>query len=182
MKKYVLALAFVLLLSGCFEKKMPNIPENENAVSMNENDSIEYVETTLYFPDDEAMYLHGESRQLMKSLDEVEKATEILKLLFEGPVSEELYPSLRGECCVNFVTVSDGLCTVDFSRDFVINNTGGSAQESFAIGSIVNSLCELDSVNSVKINIDGNENAEFGGHFMLDAAFEPLSFAHVMDN
>ncbi len=186
MKKLVLAVALVLVLSGCNKNNFPVISENQplqtvTETESEENASIRYIETKLYFPDEEALKLHGESRQVRADMSDCLKARKILEMLFDGPQSENLCPSLRGSCCVNSIEIADRICTVDVAQAFVENNTGGSAQESFAIGSIVNSLCELDSVERVKINIDGNENAEFGGHFMLDAAFEQGSFSHVME-
>ena len=50
-------------------------------------------------------------------------------------------------------------------------NTGGTTKETMALYSIVNTLCGIDGIEKVKINIDGNENPDFGGHFDLS---EPL--------
>ena len=179
MRRILFALVCVLFVAGCNQKKLPVFPEEEQVHSISEDESIEYCEATLYFPDEEAMYLVPESRQLRADLNDTQKAGEILKMLFDGPRTDNLYPSLKGDCRINSVVICDGTCTVDFSADFVLNNIGGSAQESFAIGSVVKSLCGLESVERVKINIDGEENAEFGGHFMLDAPFSENTFSYV---
>ncbi len=146
-----------------------NVPENQDMAETFE----EYeTELTLYFPDSEAMYLHPETRTVTVTentpLEQV-----VLDELFKGPSNEKLAPSLDGENLVISVsTDEEGLCVVDFTGDFVVLNSGGTTREAFAIGSIVNSLCELENVNSVKINIEGKTDAEFG-HSLLDAEILP---------
>lgn len=130
-------------------------------------------DVTLYYPDCDFLYLHAETRAIT-----VAEGQNLLSLvvdeLFAGPESSELAIALTGEDLINSVTVSsDGICTIDFKGDFAVLNTGGTTGEAFAIGSIVNSLCELDGIEQVKINIDGNDKAQFGGHNTLDA---PMSF------
>lgn len=163
------------------EKSKDDTAKNDDNIYENDNDSDENknVTVSLYFPDNEAMYLHEEKRNITIN----EKSSleyEVVKCLFDGPESEELSPALDGENLINSVTVfEDGLCIVDFKSDFVILNTGGSAREMFVIDSIVKSLCALDGIDEVKINIDGNDQADFGGHFMLDEPFGKNSFNTV---
>ena len=85
-----------------------------------------------------------------------------------------IYRFVDGENLVNSVVVEDGICTVDFKYDFVVLNTGGTTRESFAIASIVNSLCSLPDVDGVEILIDGNKNAEFG-HTMLESEYKTIT-------
>lgn len=181
MKRFSLMLVFmalVLVLIGCSGKKQPAETDTPVVPEVNENDTeiVEEVKEpvatllNLYFPDDQALYLHNEQRVVGVTEDEQLEMV-ILEQLFKGPKNEGLSPSLEGENLINSVSTDEkGLCTVDFKGDFVLLNTGGTARESFVIGSIVNSLCSLENVNSVKINIDGNTNAEFG-HSTLDSVF-----------
>ncbi|MBR2021019.1 MAG: GerMN domain-containing protein [Clostridia bacterium] len=179
MKKLSVVLVFLLMITvlvscGIYETTKDVISKNEVDEVPQNNETIvpetEIVTVRLYFPDNDALYLHAEERSL-----EVEKgeslAPLVLQELFKGPESEDLSPSLDGENLVLSVSVSEGLCTVDFASDFALLNSGGTTKEAFAIGSIVNSLCELDGIQKVKINIDGNKNAEFGGHFTLESTF-----------
>lgn len=171
------------LLTSCFvvtkpidEEQLP-LKEDESAVNeivpdVPEEPEFETVSLTLYFPDNDALYLHKEERVV-----EVKKgeflAPVVLDELFKGPAVENHSPCLDGKDLVNSVSVNDGVCTVDFKQDFAILNSGGSARETFVIGSIVNSLCNLEGIDSVKINIGGDDNAAFGGHFTLEAPFSP---------
>lgn len=132
--------------------------------------ATEIVTLKLYFPDNDALYLHGEERSF-EVTEGQDLAPIVLQELFKGPKSENLSPSLDGENLILSVKVADGVCTVDFASDFALLNSGGTTRETFAIGSIVNSLCELDGIEEVKINIGGNKNAEFGGHFTLESTF-----------
>ena len=50
---------------------------------------------------------------------------------------------------------------VNFSSEFVENHIGGKEEEQKTIECLVNSLTELTEVNSIKILINGEENAKF---------------------
>ena len=134
----------------------------------------EIVTLTLYFPDNDALYLHPEKREVEISKGQLLEEV-VVSELFKGPESEELSQCLSGENLVNsIVTDAEGNCVVDFKRDFILLNTGGSTRESFAMGSIVNSLCELENVNSVAITFDGESNVEFG-HYLLESSMLPMT-------
>lgn len=190
MRKYsffvsaVISVLLLCMLNSCNEKmtdiensheltdeteQQTDLPENQDAPETFE----EYdAELTLYFPDSEAMYLHPETRNVTVK-ENIPLEQVVLDELFKGPSDEKLAPSLDGENLVISVsTDEEGLCIVDFTGDFVVLNSGGTTREVFAIGSIVNSLCELENVNSVKINIEGKTDAEFG-HSLLDAVILP---------
>ena len=130
----------------------------------------EKAKVTLYFPDKDVMNLEKEVREI-HIRGSIEKS--ILSELMKGPESGELNPSLSGNITVISVATKDGLCTIDFSSEFREHNTGGSTKEYMAIMSIVKSLCEVEGIERVKINIEGEENPQFGGHFTLDEPFSP---------
>lgn len=129
----------------------------------------EEVEIILYFPDKDGRYLHKEKRFEERGRGKMEKL--ILDELFDGPENDRLTDGVFGDVDVLSVNTEDGICTIDLSEEFLKHNTGGSTKEMFAIYSVVNSLCELDNVDQVKINIEGKTDAEFGGHFVLEDAF-----------
>ncbi len=191
MKKFVLLLTAVclaFLLVSCVSTEIPdNIPDKPNEsdthietdVKVEEDNTVidekpepKKVTLTLYFPDNDALYLHPELREV-EIEDEQRLANVILEELFKGPTDENLSPGLDGENLILSVKIADGLCTVDFAEDFKLLNSGGTTRETFAVGSIVNSLCELDGVEQVKINIGGNTKSDFGGHFTLEEPFSP---------
>ena len=188
MKKRMLALVIlvlVLCLASCVSRKLPEEPLPEISVDAPvdvivdepkeiEPPVLEEKEITLYFPDYDALYLHKEVRTVQVAENENLEMV-VLRELFKGPEREDLAPSLTGEDLVNSSVVYDGgNCLIDFKSDFVLLNTGGSARETFAIASIVNSLCELDYVEKVSFTVEKNSNIEFG-HFIIDSYMGPMT-------
>ena len=57
------------------------------------------------------------------------------------------------------VTTRDRRCYVNLNSEFLQGQEGVQAQT--ALYSIVNSLCELPSIDSVQISVDGNTDAVF---------------------
>ena len=161
MKKlsYLFVVLMLFISSGCVNSVTKNIPSKN-----------EKIELTLYFHDKDGLFLHKEKRITERGRGKIELL--ILDELFDGPENEkELTNSVLGDVEILSVKTENGKCTLDLSEEFLKYNTGGSAKETFAIYSIVNSLCELENIDQVKINIEGNEKAEFGGHFVLEDAF-----------
>ena len=167
-----LIFALVLCLVSCkvYDETKDVISDVKVDETIEDENKTEIVTLTLYFPDNDVLYLYPEKREVEINKGE-HLAPVVLEELFKGPVSENLSAGLDGEDLVLSVSVGEGICTVDFHDDFTLLNSGGTARETFAIGSIVNSLCELDGIEQVKINIGGITNAEFGGHFTLEAPF-----------
>ncbi len=129
------------------------------------------TEVTLYFPDMNIINLCSETRTL-EPTDNIPKA--VVEAVIAGPESDDLLPAVTNDVKVLSAKVADdsSTCVVDLSKEFVLGNTGGSDIETFAIYSIVNSLCQLPGITDVKINIDGNENAVFGGHYDISVPIE----------
>lgn len=125
------------------------------------------TEVKLYFPD-ENMDLGIETRVV----DGENIAATVVEEIVKGPLQSGLTASVTGDVRVLSAEIAQGVCTVDLSGEFRTYNTGGTMTESIAIYSIVNSLCSLDGVDKVKINIEGETEAEFGGHFYLGDKFE----------
>lgn len=65
------------------------------------------------------------------------------------------------EARINDISVEDGVCFVDFSKEFMERFSGGSGKEYLMIYSIVNSLTEISTIGRVQILIDGNRVAAF---------------------
>lgn len=176
-----LTLTLVLCMASCKREEEsslipPSSQSEEQSVDDTKDDKpsespkIENRNLLLYFTDSAAQYLRGEERNLSSDDDAVEWA--IVYELIKGPKSENLSPSVQGEVGILSIETKNGLCTIDLTKEFVEANTGGSAKENIAIYSLVNSLCELQTIDKVKINIEGNTEAEFG-EMLLDTPLEP---------
>lgn len=173
MKKILLALVSVMtlvLFSACQRSGDINKPETPE-IPQKQEEKMVNQEVTFYYPDDAVMYLCPET--ILVSTRETEFLEAIVKTLINGPVDPNLNPSISGKADVLSATLKDKTCTVDLSKEFALHNTGGSTKETMAVYSIVNTLCGIDGIEKVKINIDGNESPDFGGHFDLSQPFEP---------
>lgn len=173
MKKILLVLVSAMMLtifSGCQKSGDINKPETPD-IPQKQEEKMVNQEVSFYYPDDAVMYLCPET--LLVSTRETEFLEAIVHTLINGPVDPELNPSISGDVNVFSATVKDEICTVDLSEEFAKHNTGGSTKETMAVYSIVNTLCGIDGIEKVKINIEGNENPDFGGHFDLSEPLEP---------
>ena len=85
----------------------------------------------------------------------------IIELLLEGSEDESKAEIIPGETVLNSAELRGNVLYLDFSEGFVREQNLGEEQEKRIIRSIVNTLTELIEVDSIKINIDGNENSGF---------------------
>lgn len=122
----------------------------------------------LYFPDSQAMYLNGEKRTVPVVDNSIEK-TIVLELV-KGPESEGLTSTIPADTKVISAETKDGICFVNLSPTFVEKHSAGSTAEAFSIFSIVNSLTELDNVNSVQFLIEG-QKIDGLKHMLLDEPY-----------
>ncbi len=145
----------------------------ESDTVLGKDDSVEKetpkeLKTMLYFADSNIMNLIAEER----TLDITEGAElAVARAVIEGPLSENLVGLIPSDTSVNSAECDDfGTCIIDLNEEFC-NFTSGTSMETLALLSLVNSLCALDSVDEVKINIEGNESAFFG-HYSLEETYK----------
>lgn len=144
-----------LSLSGCFEKKEePEKPAPEEVTEpIKEGEQEEETTSlTLYFADDQAIYLLAEEREIPKTKTPA-KAT--LEELIKGPEKEGHFSTIPEGTKLNSVSIKDGLASVDFSEEFKTNYPLGSAAEMMTVYSIVNTLTEFSAIKEVKFLVDG---------------------------
>ncbi len=129
----------------------------------------EIMTVTLYFSDSQAMYVVGEKRDI-----EVPKGTppeeQVIYELIAGPRTDDLWSAIPDGTRLISAGTKNGLCTVDFSKEFVENSPGGTASERMAIYSIVNTLTELEGIQQVQFLIEG-EKREIYTHAVFDEPF-----------
>lgn len=124
---------------------------------------------TLYFSDTNAMYLEGEKRDIMVTeKDSIEEL--IVRELIKGPVSEDLWSTIPDGSELISASTKNGICTVDFSSEYVDNSPGGSTSEMMAVFSVVNTLTELEGVEKVQFLIEGKKR-EIYTHVIFDEPF-----------
>jgi len=125
------------------------------------------VEVSLFFADENIAHLKAEKR-VFKNDDTI--VGEVVQAIIDGPNNENLCTLIPSDTKIISASVSGDLCTINLNDEFT-NFTGGTSMENLAIYSIVNSLCSIDDISKVKIDIEGNKNAMFGGHYSLEDVF-----------
>ena len=166
----IFSILFIILIVGGYflinylkqdKKEEEPIVEEYTPQEEISEDQLRQTIVSLYFPNKETKELEPEAR-LVDIKEILENPYEkIVNLLIEGPKDESkerivpentklLSSQLEGDCL-----------TLDFSSDFLnYDKTDEKAKENL-INSIVNTLTQLNEVNSIKILIDGSENEEF---------------------
>ena len=113
------------------------------------------IEITLYFSDESGRLLLPEKRSIKPMSDEL-LPSYLLELLLAGPQSPGMKSPLPpGTTVMEDVSVRNGVCTVDFYPDFFVNAPETEQGQTLAILSVVNTLCELNTVNQVQIYKSG---------------------------
>lgn len=114
----------------------------------------------LYFADKSGTYLQAEQRSVPQSDKEpIEKI--VINELMNGSRNDGLR-LIPVEAKLLSVEVKDGVCFVNFSKDFVEKRTAGSSAELMTIYSIVNTLTKLDTIDKVQFLIEGQKVETFG--------------------
>jgi hypothetical protein len=134
------------------------------------NDPTIILEKYLYFPDKDAMDVWPELRLVTVIDGRADLA--LMQGLIAGPTSLTLTKSIPDGTRLLSVRTSGGICTVDFSKEFIDNHWGGSAGEMMTLGSIVRTLTQLPSVDKVMILVEG-KSGETLGNILLDHPLEP---------
>jgi germination protein M len=125
----------------------------------------------LYFADEEGIGLIPEEVEIEINPNEPLEKT-VLNLLIEGPKKESEERTLPEETKIISTSISEGVCYVDFSKEFKTKHTGGSTGELLTIYSIVNTLTELPDINKVQFLIEGEKQEQFKGHLQFNILFE----------
>lgn len=121
---------------------------------------------TLYFSDNEAMYLVGEKRDVTVNEGDKPEAV-VFRELIKGPQTDDLWDAIPEGTKLLSVNTKNELCTIDLSKEFVDNSPGGTTSEMMAVYSVVNSLTSLEGVKKVQFLIDGKKR-EIYTHMIFD--------------
>lgn len=130
-------------------------------------EEVKSSEVVLYFSDDQAMYLVGEKRNIVKPT-----AKSIVEELVKGPSTKsegagKLYATLPVEAQVIDVQIKEHIAYVNFKGNLSEKMQGGSAGEGMALFSIVNTLV-LDKelgITKVQFLVDGKKVDTIKGHY-----------------
>lgn len=168
-KTIIIALVIIIMLGGCCygiyqkiqqKKKENQLTEYTPAEEITE-EQLRQTMVSLYFNSKDTATLVPEARTIdVKQLTK-EPYLSLVNLLIEGPKSEKLEKVIPEGTKVNKIERKNNMVCIDFSKEFVENHKGKAEEESKTIYAIVNTLTQLNEVDSVKILIDGKENQSF---------------------
>ena len=122
----------------------------------NDTDEPEKLRLRLYYPDSERRRLDYEHVTVRSGDGDMLPERQALRLLAQEPASEGLIAALPEH--IELIAVSTdiaGVCSVNFASGFSDNNPATVREERLFIYSIVNTLCSLERVRSVRFLVDG---------------------------
>ena len=93
----------------------------------------------------------------------------VLEQVIRGPNGNFAYPTVNSDTKVINITTRDHICYVNLSGEFSAGLPGVTAET--AVYSIVNSLCELPSIEAVQISVDGQLDTVFMESLSLTGSF-----------
>lgn len=179
---YVGIILIVLIILGVGYLIYNNIKNNKN-----DKDEISFEYTpeeeitdeqlrktviTLYFLDSDTYEITPEARQIdAKELLDNPYVT-LINLLIEGPKNEKLLKLIPENTKLNSAQIKNNILYIDFSEEFISQQTLGKEQEELILKSIVNTVTELTEINKVAFLIDGEEGKGFpDGEVTFDKIF-----------
>lgn len=93
----------------------------------------------------------------------------IVEQLIAGPGTSEYYRTLPDNLKLLGISITDDVCYVNLDASFL--NGLVNAVDMVPVYSIVNSLCELDTVNQVQILVNGESNKMYRESISLERRF-----------
>ena len=165
-KKILFTIIIILIIAGVlvytkFINKEETVEAEITPLEEMTEEQERQTMISLYYTNIETKTLMPEARVIdAKKL--VENPYKVLvELLIEKPKNEKLESSIPEGTKVNNASLKNNTVELDLSKEFIENQNGDVEKASLSIYSIVNTLTELNEVNSVKILIDGEENKKF---------------------
>ena len=128
------------------------------------------VQISLYYTDTEGRKLfqtrHNVEFDGTISLEEL-----VVRQLMAGPLEDDkLAPVLPSGTKINKVSFKDGICYVDFNKEFLEGRDGVS--DDVIVYSVVNSLSDIGSVSKVQFWIDGKPVSSYRETVPIDLPIE----------
>lgn len=129
---------------------------------VNPRPTSDTVEITLYFSDDQAMYLKPEKRTVEKGGKPM--AELLIQELINGPKTQGLHKTVPAETKLISLEVADGVAFANFSPEIKTKHPGGSAGERMTVQSIVQTLVQVPEIEKVQFLIEGKKEEAIWGH------------------
>ena len=166
-KLFIIIVAILILVIigvGGYLLIKNNSQPTENEIQPEEEITDEQMRqtiVTLYYKNKETKELMPEGRMIDSKELLSDPYTTLIELLIEVPKSENLQSVIPEGTRVIKAELKGDILYLDLSKEFIDNHEGGEEAENLTIYSIVNTVTELNEVNSVKILINGREDQSF---------------------
>ena len=131
-------------------------------------DGFEEMDYVFYFADDSGT-LREKTIQIHYSTSS-EKIQVVLQNLIAGTKKGDLLPVIAEDTQILGAKIENGVCTVNFSEEF--NQPVEGVLPDISIYAVVNTLCGLNGVTSVKINVAGDTESYYLETIDLSRPFE----------
>lgn len=125
------------------------------------SDTMRQTIVTLYYQNKETKELMPEGRMVDSKTLLTDPYATLMGLLLEGPKNEKLQTVIPEGTRVLKAELKGDIVYLDLSKEFIDNHKGGQEEENTTVYAIVNTLTQLNEVNSVKILINGREDQAF---------------------
>ncbi len=136
---------------------------------------VEDMRVKVYYPDESGLRLVEVEREIEVTRDE-NKYVATVEAMMTPPTESELTEIFPKRARLLDVEVNDGVATVNFDEGLRKHFAGGSAGETFLIGSVVNALTNFNEIKEVRILINGEEIESLAGHMDLSAPLERMGY------
>ncbi len=160
--KFFSIAALVVLVAFAGGCSLTGSKDNSATPPVNPQPTKEEVQVTLYFGDDQAMYLKPEKRTVEKGGKPM--AELLVQELIKGPQTKGLHKTVPEEAKLISLEVVDGVAFINFSREMQTKHWGGSAGETMTVQSIVHTLTQLPEIEKVQFLIEGKKEEAIWGH------------------
>lgn len=121
----------------------------------------------IYFTDESYRYLLPTTRVVVASEN---LPLYVIYQLLDGPTEDGLVATMPKSTRLLGFQLEDGVATVNLSEEFMENRPRGELQERMTLYSLVNSLTELDGIESVRILVEG-QSLEYYQYFQMPRQF-----------
>ena len=127
------------------------------------------VKLKLYFASESGESLVEEDRSLFYDINTPLERL-VLEQLIQGPNSKNARATIPYDTGIINTYIDENICYINFDDAFLQQNLG--VREDVAIYSIVNSILEINTINKVKILVNGSSNVMYRDMLNLDTVFE----------
>jgi len=180
---YLGLISLILYTGGCFDR--PDEKANDAAaeiITLERSETPLAAEKTLPTVTDfvdkttVVIYFANQDGQLVAEQRDIPRvvgiARETIRELILGPKNEMLNPTIPAGTKLLDIDVSDGLCTVDFSKELITGHSGGSGSEYLTVYSIVNTLTQFGTIEEVQLRVEGKIVDTIAGHVGVGTPLE----------